>query len=109
MKKLLTSGSDDPPRALDDIALQVDSVTAAWQQSVGKSCPTSGEIWPAACEAEVNSLKQLSGQVLNFRLGGGEVCDALDFAAETMTVGEEALLHKRQGHLCHASSLAGIG
>ncbi|CAJ1362193.1 unnamed protein product [Effrenium voratum] len=69
MKKLLTSGSDDPPRALDDIALQVDSVTA-----------------------EVNSLKQLSGQVLNFRLGGGEVCDALDFAAETMTVGEEAVL-----------------
>ena len=35
--------------------------------------------------------EQFSGpQVFNFSLGSGDMCDALDFAAATMRIGEEA-------------------
>ncbi|CAE7211073.1 FKBP62 [Symbiodinium natans] len=69
VKKLVTAGSEDPPQDADLVALRVDRVL------VGPS-------------AKVHVLDK----VLNFPLGSGDVCDALDFAAASMRVGEEAKL-----------------
>jgi len=69
IKKLLSDGIEDPPRDADLVELRVDRVFTGSQ-------PTQTVL--------------LEPKVLSFSLGSGDVCDALDFAAAAMQVGEEA-------------------
>ncbi|CAL1133578.1 unnamed protein product, partial [Cladocopium goreaui] len=71
MKKFLSKGGEtgETCRAFDEVVLQVDQVTDGAKDVKFSGC----------C-------------VLDFPLGRGVVCDALDFAAATMCVGEEAKL-----------------
>ncbi|CAK8987889.1 unnamed protein product [Durusdinium trenchii] len=72
LKKCLVTGSGAPPRAFDQVCLRIVQVTDG-----------NGKMRKALSDG---------GQVLNFGLGEGHVSDALDFAAASMVVGEEAKL-----------------